>query len=178
MSTEEELLVGYEGLNNVQQDTSTIKYPSDIPEAIRSWVIGMLPQKQLQARTIRKTYANFSTAATTNTIEIINLPKYGQILSCFMNVVQAFSGTNITNYTISVGPTGTETTLQTAQAVTTTGLKKAIGTDFTASVPIYSTTTSTSIVAKATSAGANLNAASGLGIVDFFILYLTYPDNL
>lgn len=131
--------------------------------------------QDLKAIIIRKDYADFSTAATTLEVELFRLPRYSEIITCWFNVPTAFAGGAITAYTISVGPDGTETTLQTAQSVFTgaTGLKKAVGTDFTTNRPIYSTTTSTVIKALATSTTANLNAATA-GIADFFFLYYQY----
>jgi hypothetical protein len=124
---------------------------------------------------IRRTYADFSKAALTNNSTLFSLPKQNIILTVAMNVVQAFAGGAIATYTISMGKSGASTGLLTAQSVTTTGFKNAVGTDFTANRPMYSATAATTIVATATSTGANLNVATA-GIVDFYIVYFSFPQ--
>lgn len=166
----------YKSLNKIPT-VSNVDSISDIPESTKTWVIGMLPKSQLRFLTFRKKYSDFSTAATTLNSTLFSLPKYCEIITCWFNVTTAFSGTGITGYTISIGPSGSETTLQTAQSVTSTGLKSAVGTDFTTNRPIYSTTTGTTIVARATSTGANLSAGT-TGSCDIFVAYINWAENL
>lgn len=144
---------------------------TDIPPTTRSWVLGLIPNQQIQTFIVRKTYLDFQTAGLTKDIILFSLPKLGEIQTCWFNVVVAFAGT--TTATISVGKDSAETGLQTAQDVKTTGLKLAIGTDFTTNRPVFSTTTFTNIEAKATATVENLSSLSA-GVVDFYFNYVTY----
>lgn len=133
-------------------------------------------ERKLNMYVIRKRYTDFSTAGTTNDVTIFELPNLVEITSIFMNVVTAFAGGAIASYTISVGNTGSYDTLLTAQSTASTGMKLAKGTDFTTNRPVYSVSAKTDIKARATSTGANLNAATA-GIVDFYISTITFPGN-
>lgn len=121
---------------------------------------------------IRKTYLDFSTAALTLDRVLFKLPAAAEILTAWMSVLTAFAGT--ASYTMSLGPNGAETTLQTAQSVASTGLKLAAGTDFTTNRAIYSASASTDIEARATSTVNNLDAATA-GVIVFYFAYIEHP---
>src|SRR5882672_1285471 len=81
-------------------------------------------------------YQQFATAGLTQNLTIFNLPPFAEIISAFMYVQIAFAGT--TTLTISVGITGAETVILTAQNAKTVGFKNAIGTDLTTNRVVYS----------------------------------------
>ena len=159
-------------LNQSLIPENQVVLPIEIPKDIRSWVLGQIPESNLRSIVFRRTYRDFQTAGLTFDLTLLNLPPNSEILSCWMNVRTAFAGT--TTCTMSIGPDATETALQTAQDVKTAGLKKAIGTDFTASRAIYNAITSTAIQAKATATIENLSSLSA-GEIDFYFLYYNYP---
>jgi|GEM_PF-1584098 len=144
------------------------------PRALPGIIQDLLPTSQVQTNVIRKTFSDFSKAATTNDVALFSLPKHCIILTVAANVTQAFAGGAIATYTISMGKSGSSTGLLTAQSVTTTGFKNAVGTDFTTNRPMYSATGPTSIVATATSTGANLSVATA-GSIDFYVVYYSFP---
>ena len=117
-----------------------------------------------------KVYADFSTAGTTNSIALFTLPPGGVIHNTKIKHSVAFSGTSISAYTVQVGISGTlnkysgSTAFNVFQAVanTTFGLYANLGSENHAA--------GTSILVTATSTGANLNAASGAGSVDIWVL--------
>lgn len=153
-------------------------FPVDIPDELRGWILGLIPTPMIKSLVIRKTHKDFQTAGTTKDVILFKLPANSEIISSWFNVVTAFAGGAISAYTISVGPDGTETTLNTAQAAFTgsTGLKKAIGTDLTTNRGVYSLTTTTNIEARATSTTANTSASTA-GEAVFYLLYYAYPHN-
>lgn len=133
-------------------------------------------QKQLNVFTVQKTYADFSTGATSKSVTLFQLPAQTEIISCWMNVKPSFSGGAIGSYTLQVG-TGIDTDgLLTAQDAQSVGLKLAIGNDFTALRPIYSMTGGTDVIIVATSTVANLSAATQ-GVVQVFFTTFTYASN-
>lgn len=115
-----------------------------------------------------KTYSDFSTASTTNTITIKSLPAGGIIHAVKMKHSASFTGGAISAYTIACGITGSNTKYHTGRNVfqapseankwiyTTVGMEDHLA--------------ATTINATATSTSANLNAATA-GSVDIWILY-------
>lgn len=150
-----------------------LTYPLDVQS--KRIVEGVVKDTTAVIKTIivRKTHTNFQVAALTNDLVIFKLPSRHEIVSCWMNVVIAFVGP--ATYTMSVGPAGAETTLQTAQDVKTAGLKLAVGTDFTTNRPVYSVAqnASTNIEARATTTTNNLDTSTA-GVIDFYISYIAY----
>ena len=118
-------------------------------------------------------FSDFSTAGTGKDIVLFELDPNAEIISAWFEVLTAFAGGAISAYTISMGPAGAETTLQTAQSVASTGLKLVIGTDFTTNRAVFSTSAKTDIEARATSTDANLDQATA-GIANFYALYIKY----
>jgi hypothetical protein len=145
------------------------------PQTLPGLIADLTPTPQTQTNVIRKKFSDFSKAATSNDVTLFSLPKHCIILTIAANVTQAFAGAAIATYTISVGKSGSSTGLLTAQSVTTTGFKNAVGTDFTTNRPMYSVTGPTSIVATATSTGANLSVATA-GSIDFYVVYYSFPQ--
>lgn len=132
---------------------------------------------------LRKLFVSFSfgafqTAGLTKDVDLFQLPINGEILSAWMNVRTAFVGP--ATCTISVGKDGAETGLLTAQDVKTSGLKLAIGTDFTTNRAVYLATGTassqsglTTIQARATSTVNNLSTLTA-GVIDFYFTYILH----
>lgn len=116
-----------------------------------------------------KTYANFSTAALVNTIASgYLLPAKGIVSGCMVIPTVLFSGTAIASYTISVG-------IGSGASIAKYGIAANVFTGATLAAPniltgMESTTSTTSITLTATSAVGLLNAASGTGSVDIYLL--------
>lgn len=119
-------------------------------------------------RKYTKTFTDFSTAATTNSIDLFQLPAGGVILAVKLKHSAAFTGGALSAYTISVGIVGTLAKYLAAQNVfaapgaTNYGIGATIGGE--------SHTASTAIKATATSTGGNLNLATA-GSVDVWVLW-------
>lgn len=121
-----------------------------------------------------KTNADFSSAALTNTITLATLPVNTVVHGVKIKHSTAFSGAGITAYTVSVG-TGAgngsqiyaspydvfQVVASTAMQISNTLSSEGSG--------VYNLT------ATATSVGANLNAASGAGSVDIWVLKSVTP---
>jgi hypothetical protein len=113
-------------------------------------------------------------AVTTGEVDIFELPAGAEIVSCFMDVTTEFAGTAITAATVSMGPSGGTTTLQTAQdAFSGTGLLLVIGTDLTTDRGIYSMSADTTIQTTLTLTGGNADALTQ-GEVDFYITFIEH----
>lgn len=119
---------------------------------------------------ITKTFSNFSTAATTNTIELFVLPAKGVIHAIQINPSTTFSGGLIATYSISVGITGTLLKYAPAVTVFTGAVLPAIS----VIAGVESLTATTSIKVTAVSTVANLSAATQ-GSVDIWVLTSTLP---
>lgn len=116
---------------------------------------------------VTKSYTDFSTAATTNNIEVYSLPAGGIIHAVKIKHSTPFTGGAISAYTISVGITGTLNKYANAFNV----FQAAGGTVFQLSTTVGSEDhgSATSIKAAAASTSANLNAATA-GSVDIWLL--------
>jgi hypothetical protein len=131
-----------------------------LPDAIPAWF------------RVRVTYDELSTAATTNNIELYELPAGGVIHAVMMKTSAAFTGGSISAYTLSVGITGTLNKYAAAfnvfQAVaaTTFQLSTTQGAE--------SFTAATSIKIAATSTSDDLDAATA-GSVDVYLLMSQLP---
>lgn len=105
-----------------------------------------------------KSYTDFSTAGTTNDVELLSLPAGGIIHDVQIKHSAAFTGGAITAYTVSVGIAGTLnkylTAFNTFQAPGNTVFA------FGGVRNMENSGSTTSIRAAATSTGANLNAAT------------------
>lgn len=119
-----------------------------------------------------KTFTDFSTAATTNSIALLTLPIKGVVEDVVIKHTTAFSGGAISAYTVSVGISGTLAKYATAfdvfQAVADTTAQISAG----GFVENFGSTTS--VLVTAVSTGANLNAA-GAGSVDIWVKTSTLP---
>lgn len=113
------------------------------------------------------TYADFSTAATTNSLDLLSLPAGGIIQGVKIKHSAAFTGGAISAYTIQVGIVGTLNKYASAFNVfqapgnTVQQLSTTAGTENGGAA--------TAIKVTATSTGANLNAATA-GSVDIWVL--------
>jgi hypothetical protein len=114
-----------------------------------------------------KTYADFSTAALTNSVVLFIAPPRTIVRNVKTKHSIAFSGTAITAYTVSVGVAGAleqfSSQFDVFQAVAGNTFQLSTG------IGSFSHTAGTNILATATSVGANLNAAAGTGSVEFTI---------
>lgn len=126
--------------------------------------------------------SSFSTAGTTNTITLYTLPAGAIIHGVRIYPAQAFTGTSITAYTVSVGLSGTVNKYANATSVFTTGATvfqdsyPATGLNVPAAVAgAESMTGTTTITATATSTGANLNAATTGEVVIWLQLSIPGP---
>ncbi len=115
------------------------------------------------------TYADFSAASTTSDFTLFQLPPAGVIHACKIKHSTRFTGGAISSYTISVGISGTPAKYCTAYQVgsTTVGntafnLVGTLGTE--------NHRANTAIIARATSVGANLNAATA-GTAEIWVLW-------
>lgn len=116
------------------------------------------------------TYADFATAATTNTIDLgFTLPANGILHMITGQIVTNFSGGAISAYSLKVGITG-ETDKYLHDQSVFTGADVPLTTTFGGE--IESTTTTTALKITATSTGANLSAATA-GEISYWIYYST-----
>lgn len=119
-----------------------------------------------------KTYTDLAAASTTNNIQIYSLPAKGVIHAAYIKHSQQFTGGTLTTYHVSVGPAGNLTKYAPSFAVylgvsdTNFQLSSVVGSENFGSA--------TSIRLQASSAGANLNAATQ-GSVDVWLLVSTLP---
>jgi hypothetical protein len=115
-----------------------------------------------------KAYADFSAAALTNSITLFTAPAGAVIHSVKIKHSTAFSGTGITAYRVGLGIAGAlqgyATDFNVFQAVTSTQFQLS---NILASEDHGGTW---DVKATATSVGANLDAASGTGSVDIWVL--------
>jgi hypothetical protein len=104
------------------------------------------------------TYADFSAAATTSTVNLFNLEPRGIIQGIKIKHTVAFAGPSISAYTVSVGDAGTAALLASAFDV----LQAFGSTAFQLSQNFYGedNTIPTLITATAVSTGANLSVAT------------------
>lgn len=119
-------------------------------------------------RKYTKAYGDFSTAGTTNNIELFSLPPACVIHAVKIKHSTAFSGGAISAYTISVGITGT--LAKYAAAFDVFQAASATAFSITGTIGSESHTAVTSIKVAATSTSANLNAATA-GSVDVWVLW-------
>lgn len=132
---------------------------------------------------ITKTYSDFSTGAATKTLNLITLPAKTYLLDAFAYVTTLFAGGSISSYYIQVGYSGDEDGILDDNDVVngldvftgaSTGFRcKAqnekgvdFGTFYTTSTIYASATT---VQAKATSGGANLDDATAGSITIYLI---------
>lgn len=119
---------------------------------------------------VTKTFTDFSTAALTNTSVVYTLPIKGVVHSVMLVPTVAFAGGLIATYTISVGISGTVAKYAVATNVFTGFTLPAMSV-----IPgVESTTSTTDIIASATSTVGNLNAAT-TGSIDIYILTSILP---
>jgi len=116
---------------------------------------------------VAKTYADFSSAAATNTITLLTLPPGGVVHGVKIKQSTAFGGGGITAYTISAGTN--DTTAKYASPFNV--FQTAADDTFQISSGLFSENhgADTAIKLTAACAGANLNAAT-VGAVDVWIL--------
>ncbi len=118
---------------------------------------------------ITKSYTDFSTAATTNTITVYTLPAKGVVTGCQMNPTTVFSGGLIATYTIKIDQGAT------AQCVATNVFTGATFTPSSTSLmTISSLSGTTNITATSVSTVGNLSAATQ-GSVDIYLLISVLP---
>lgn len=162
-----------EPMPSTVQASSSYQFPVDIPSETRGWFRGLIPNPQVTYVSMSLAGTAWTAAATTKNLTLFTLPAYCEVISAFMSVDTAFAGT--ATATMSVGLTGTETVLLTAQDVKTVGLKVAKGTDFTTNRPVYSLTAGTNIVAKLTT---NTNTSNvNAGRLRFFFAYVNHTNS-
>jgi len=118
-------------------------------------------------RKITKTYADFASAANTNTVTLFTLPAMGIIHQVVIKHGAAFTGGALTGYTVAVGTADKNSKYASPfdvfQSVDNAALQSAVG-GF-----MENSGSGLLITATATSAGAQLNAASQ-GSVDIWVL--------
>lgn len=121
---------------------------------------------------VRVSYSDFSTAATTNNIELYELPAAGLVEAVAIVHSTPFTGGSISAYTLSVGITGTLNKYASAFDV----FQAAGSTVFQVSttVGMESTSAATSIKVAATSTGDDLDAATA-GSADIYIKMSRLP---
>lgn len=115
-----------------------------------------------------KTYQDLQTAATTNTVTVMTLPAGAVVHAVILDIGTAFAGASISAMTASVGITGTTTKYIGATNVLATGSANTV----TATVESRSSTTA--VVVKADSTGANLSALSQ-GSLSVHVLWSASP---
>ncbi len=117
---------------------------------------------------ITKTYADFSAAATSNSIVSgFDLPIKGLVHTIFINPTIGFSGGSLFSYSMSVGYSGNNAIWLTNKPINTTG---SYSSSTFGNAPGSSLAAITPVLLTATSSGANLNAATA-GSVDIWIYY-------
>jgi hypothetical protein len=118
-----------------------------------------------------KTYADFSTGATTNNIELFSLPAGGIVHAVKIKHSTYFRGGAISAYTISVGIAASLAKYAAAYSVyqATGDAVFQIAAVPSTQIASESHAASTSVRAAATSTGANLSAATS-GVVDIWVL--------
>lgn len=132
-------------------------------------------QKQQALQMVKvatKTFSDFSTAATTNSISSgYALPPRWAIRGGYVIATTTFSGGLLLSYTISCGISGNNTKYMTATNVFTgASLPVQPG-----SAGIESLTVPTSITLTATCTGGQLNTATQ-GVVEIYLLLVQMPD--
>lgn len=115
---------------------------------------------------VTKTYSDFATASTSNTITVYSLPIRGMVHQCVIKHTTAFSGGAISAYTIDVKQASISYTgpFNVFQAVGDTTFAQGGSID-----TIYNFGSTTAISAEATSTGDNLDQASA-GAVAIWLL--------
>jgi len=119
-----------------------------------------------------KTHTNFQTAGLTNDIELVSAPALTQIDGFAIKHSEAFAGTSITAYTISIGIAG-----ELAKYVPAFDVFQAIGNQTGALVAAFSIENfgaAVSIRAAAIAVGANLDQSTA-GKVDLFYKFSQLP---
>ena len=114
-------------------------------------------------------------AVLTGQIDLIDLPAGCEITSCWFECTDPLVGPGpLTAATMSIGPTGTLTTLQTIQTIFAAGVLTANGTDLDGTArAVYSTTVATQIEADIALTGCNAEDLTA-GTVDVYIEYVDY----
>lgn len=121
---------------------------------------------------VTKTFSDFSTAATTNSITIYTLPANSVVHSVIVNNTAGFGGGGIATYTLSTGISGSLAKYSSAASVIIGGATAFTATS--ATVFLENTSGTTNILATAISTVGNLNAAT-TGAVTFYILVSQLP---
>lgn len=114
-------------------------------------------------------YTDFSTGATSTDIELFSLPAGSAVHAVYLRTTTSFAGGAISDYDISVGITGT--LAKYLAAVDVDGGSSGSATTF----GVESFSAATSIKVAATSAGANLNAATA-GACTIYVLTSSLVD--
>jgi len=121
---------------------------------------------------ITKTYSEFSTAATTNTIDLYTLPAKGVLHNTFIKHSSQFQGGGITEYTVSVGITGNLQKYALKTDVFQSVGDQNYGQYVYGAIEDFGNTVTMKITAE--SVGANLNAATqGSVDIQLFLSGLT-----
>jgi len=125
---------------------------------------------------VTKTYADFSTASTTNTVTVYTLPAGGVVLAVKVKHSASFTGGAITAYSLnSIGVTGATSKYFAAPFSIFQATGATVGKYCTTSSgpaglqDIDSQTATTNVIASVSSTGANLSAATA-GSVDVWLL--------
>jgi hypothetical protein len=108
-------------------------------------------------------------------IDLIDLPAGCEITSCWFEVTDPLVGPGlIAPSTMSVGPTGSLTALQTVQSVLAAAILTANGTDLDGTArAVYSTSAATQIEADFSLTGCNADALTA-GEIDVYFEYVDY----
>jgi hypothetical protein len=144
-------------------DTSTFSAAAEATQvaagtAIYAITMPVLDERPKWIQVGNLTFADFSKAATTNTLNLFNLEPRGIVLGVKIKHTIAFAGPSISAYTVSVGDVGTVDLLASAFDV----LQAFGSTNFQLSQNFYGEDNAipTVIQATATSTGANLSVAT------------------
>lgn len=122
------------------------------------------------------TYANFAAASTTSSSTLVSVAAGTVIHGVKIKHSTAFAGSGITAYTVSVGTgPGVDSNSMYASAYDVFQVVTSSAMQISQVYSVEGGTAPWTIGAFATSAGANLNAAAGVGSVDIWILSSITP---
>jgi hypothetical protein len=164
-------------IDSIQEDSYFSDYLADqkVQQVSNDYMIRVLPDGEVMAtqiikRTkITKTFEDFSTAASTNSVSAgFDLPAGGVVHDVVFHPEVTFSGGAISSYRIGVGIAGNTTYLSAANILASSGAT-TIGVG-SSSIKIPSMTATTPIILSAVSIGADLDQATQ-GEVEIWIYY-------
>lgn len=159
------------GLGNADNTSDANKPVSTATQTALDAKLTSVPTNYSGWVKITKGFADFSTGALTNTINIYSLVAKGVMHATFVNATTKFSGGLIATATLSIGVSGGSAVKYLAATNVFTGAPLATPTSTTG---VESMSGATNITATLISTVANLSSLSA-GSVDIYLLVSTLP---